>query len=91
MAYFPNGSTGIRWQEENCFNDCIFWDDAGEKFICPVWACHQIFMYDESTKEILNMLIPMNKDGIFAEKCKMYRCTSGIPDVPGQMKLFEQE
>lgn len=70
MAYFPNGSAGLAYQERYCFN-CANADDEG---CCAIWDCHVVFGYNASEAEtsILNFLIPEDDKGFPAE-CSMFR------------------
>lgn len=70
MAYFPNGTAGLAYQEHYCAN-CANADDEG---FCPIWDCHIMFSYgaEGEIKSILDLLIPENKDG-FAAQCSMFR------------------
>ena len=83
MAYFPNGTSGMIYQERWC-NRCIH--DVNED--CPVWCFHLLKSYDwcndKEKRALLDLFIPTNKDG-FPEKCNMY-INNG--DIEGQDKLF---
>lgn len=74
MAYFSNGCEGESYQEQYC-NRCIH--GAGPK-ICPVWKLHLLYAYQlcnkqgEPGKVMLDVLIPMAQNGLFADKCAMY-------------------
>ena len=77
MAYFPNGTSGIVYEEMYC-DHCHHQgnaDDGG----CAVMMLHLVHNYEDEARKFLDALIPM--DGIEAQKCKMFvpfddsRCT----------------
>jgi hypothetical protein len=59
VAYFPNGTAGIDFQQQWCMR-CIH--DVDEN--CPVWGAHLMYSYElcnrkqDPGKVILDMLIP---------------------------------
>ena len=67
MAYFPNGTSGMMFQEDYC-NHC---ENADEDGMCSIWDAHMLYNYEqfnnEKIKSILTLLIP--DDGA----CSMYR------------------
>ena len=72
MAYFPNGTAGMHYEETYC-NHCVHQkiDDGG----CAVWLLHMLHNYDvdnERTKPVLDLLIPMKPDGLEAAQCAMF-------------------
>ena len=74
MADFSNGTEGMMYEEQYC-DKCVHQGD--ENSGCMVWLAHLCHAYDLCNsktpgKEILDMLIPMNKDGLFADKCSMF-------------------
>lgn len=73
MAYFPNGTSGEIYLEDWCFQ-CKNWqqrkDEDGTG--CPIMDVHFMFGYSERTRDILNALIPMDKEGIYPLQCRMY-------------------
>lgn len=84
MAYFPNGTSGLIYQEKWCFrckHDSI---DEG----CPIWFFHLLKSYewcnDKDKRVLLDLFIPTREDG-FPDKCKMF-ISNG--DIEGQSKLF---
>jgi hypothetical protein len=95
MAYFPNGTSGMMYEEQFCWN-CVHWSDEGG---CPVMDAHNLYNYDQigddkaakSLKTILDLLIPETKDGLGAEQCSMFRA-SADPDADRaeQRRLAEQ-
>ena len=74
MAYFPNGSAGLGYQEVHCFK-CANWRDKndGRGPGCAVWDAHLMHSYRDCNNKdsILHMLIPRNEDGSNAE-CEMF-------------------
>lgn len=79
MGYFPNGSSGDAYMEAYCLK-CVNWidQDDGRGAGCPIMDVHLRFNYElcnnktSPGKIILDALIPMDKDGIFNEKCSMF-------------------
>jgi len=69
MGYFPNGTSGMMYEEQYC-NRCVHQhrNDGG----CAVWDAHMIFNYKECNEpnSILHLLIPRN--GISNDECKMF-------------------
>ena len=74
MAYFSNGSEGEQFREENC-DRCVHDLKQG----CAIWLLHLTRNYEQlketpdgkAVKEMLNTLIPQDKDG-FARKCSLF-------------------
>ena len=60
MGYFSNGTEGECYQSRYC-NKC-YHDQTGG---CRIWLAHLLFAYSgtKEQKEVLNLLIPRNKDG----------------------------
>lgn len=102
MGYFPNGTSGMRYQEEYCEN-CWNWrdlnDDRGQG--CPIWDWHMLANYDQIAgkdtddkkiaeskvyKASLEHFIPTGDDG-FPKQCLMFLAKNDV-DIEGQMKLF---
>lgn len=85
MGYFSNGTEGLWYEETYCLR-CVHsnqGDPDGPG--CAVWLAHQLYNYDECNNEesILHLLIPLTKDGLSNEQCKMF-----MPDPHyGQEKL----
>ncbi len=83
MAYFPNGTSGMVFEEEYC-DKCMNRRDLkdGRGPGCPIWDIHMLFNYDQHketdegkrTKEILEILIP-TKD-LWADECSMFQKTA---------------
>lgn len=74
MGYFSNGTEGMMYEEEYCFQ-CIH---NNEEEQCQVWYLHEVFNYDavgknadKNIKKILNALIPRKENGVNGE-CSMY-------------------
>lgn len=79
MAYFPNGTAGLCFIEEQCAN-CVHWpvheDDPG----CAVDLIHNLYNYDQcandergkAIKSILEMLIPTTEGGLHPDQCSMF-------------------
>ena len=67
MGYFSNGSEGADYEARYC-NRCIHQET------CTVWLAHLIHNYDECNNDasILNLLIPLTKDGLGNEQCTMF-------------------
>ena len=87
MAYFPNGSSGERYQEQWCYR-CVH-DCGDDEPTCPVWFAHLCWNYDAcnqaDVKMLLEAMIPTKENG-FPDKCRMFISTG---DLPGQAKLFD--
>lgn len=75
MAYFPNGTSGMMYQEKWC-ERCVHWPDEpkfdGEykDVLCAVWSVHLLCDY-KGHEEALDELIPMDK-GMWPTKCRMF-------------------
>ena len=78
MAYFPNGSAGMAYENWICIH-CVHHkpDDGG----CAVWLAHLEHNYDKETRAVLDLLIPTEEDGLTPGRCNMFhaanedRCT----------------
>lgn len=75
MGYFPNGTSGMIFEEEWCAH-CIHEDDESG---CPVMLAHIVYCYTENDNkplmDVLNMLIPQSKEGEpynSAKECAMF-------------------
>ncbi len=79
MGYFPNGTSGMMYEEEYC-NRCVHQEKP-----CAVWNLHMNHNYEECNKKesYLHYLIPRDKDG-FNKKCTMF-----IPK--SALKITEKE
>lgn len=77
MAYFPNGTAGMIYEEQFCAN-CIH--DANPETGCSILLIHNLYNYDQADKDargaaiksIMEMLIPTGKSGLGAEQCTMF-------------------
>ena len=73
MAYFPNGTSGEMYEETYCAK-CAhsnFEDQDGP--MCPVWTLHMLFNYEDGdVKTCLDILIPMDDEGLYPKECKMF-------------------
>lgn len=95
MAYFPNGSSGMDYQDRYCDN-CRNWRDTGDGrgHGCPIWDLHMIGDYDQCAdteigklwKKLLENLIPTKKDRIYPAQCAMF-LPIGAQDIEGQMRM----
>lgn len=76
MAYFPNGTSGMIWDDENCAH-CIH--NNPDEAACPIWMAHQLFNYDQcddtdkgkALREVLDMLIPTPEGQLHPGPCPM--------------------
>jgi hypothetical protein len=93
MAYFPNGTSGMIYEEQYCFN-CVHGNEG-----CPVMDAHNLYNYDQceeddrgkAIKTILDLLIPETKDGLGAEQCTMFLAKADPEaDEAEQRRLAEQ-
>lgn len=90
MAYFPNGTAGMCFIEEQCIN-CVHWPSHEDDPGCTVDLIHNLYNYDQcaddergkAIKSILSLLIPETKDGLGAEQCSMFlaRCNAEAEDA----------
>lgn len=73
MAYFPNGTSGDIFEEENC-DRCVHQNHDIKSPCCPVWELHMHWNYgqndDKEKNFALEMFIPM--EGLFPKKCLMF-------------------
>ena len=74
MAYFPNGTAGECYMSRFCFHCKNYRDKKdGRGFGCAVWGLHILYNREtEKEKEMLDILIPMSKDGLWQEECSMF-------------------
>ena len=72
MAYFPNGTSAIDYEETYCIH-CIH--HGGPDGVCAIMDAHMMFNYDEcnNDKSILNILIPQTADGLGNKECAMFK------------------
>ena len=87
MAYFPNGTSGLVYQEKYCDRCQNNKDkDDGRGTGCPIWDLHAVHNYDQvknkDFKRILESFIPTKKDG-FPDKCVMFERIEG--EIEGQL------
>ena|ERR1700744_2816120 len=86
MAYFPNGSAGMDYEEQYCSHCVNYRDDkkCGSKG-CAIFDLHLLWNYDacngkDAAKDsaqhakwlALEHLIPTSNGGIGAEQCTMF-------------------
>lgn len=72
MAYFPNGESGRQYQAKWC-DRCIHWPENPDDGGCHVWLAHLLFNGHEASQNVLNVLIPRDKDGIGNGRCSMFQ------------------
>ena len=73
MAYFANGTSGDMYQQEHCEQCRNYRDlDDGRGSGCPIWDLHLEYNRDMQFRAILDFFIPMTKDCVYADKCKMF-------------------
>ena len=97
MAYFPNGSSGDRYQAEYCEN-CWNWHDlnGGRGLGCPIWDFHLMDCYpaygkdnddNQAVRKILEHFIPSDKE-LNPKLCSMFLPKNDV-DIKGQGSLFQ--
>lgn len=75
MAYFPNGTSGLDYQEHFCVK-CVNYRDKkdGRGYGCPIFDLHLLWNYDaikdKDKKMALEMLIPTTDVG--NDQCSMF-------------------
>ena len=71
MAYFPNGTSFMDWSSWNC-DRCIH--ALKEDDYCRIMELHDELNYqaDDKEQEFLNLLIPMDEEGLFPQQCSMF-------------------
>ena len=80
MGYFSNGTEGLMYEERYCAR-CVH-DNKGT---CPVLVAHLLFAYELCNEKVhpgkvmLDMLIPLSKDGCGNEQCVMFVEKDGLP------------
>ena len=71
MGYFPNGTDGEIWTEDNC-RHCVHSTEEGD---CPVLLAHELYNYDQIGKHdlemVLGILIPRKAGGVGNKECAM--------------------
>ena len=79
MAYFPNGTSGLMFSEDQCVKCQNYRDkDDGRGYGCAVMDVHLLFNYDQvgedekakALRACLSTLIP--EDGVHAGECAMF-------------------
>lgn len=68
MAYFPNGTSGMYYEEQYCIR-CVH--DSEERG-CPIMLAHNLYNYRDCNDDnsILHLLIP--REGIDNLECTMF-------------------
>lgn len=97
MGYFPNGTSGMVYEEQYCIN-CVHGPRRQpEEKMCAVWLAHQLYNYDavgedknEKLAHVLDLLIPRSDEKLRNEQCSMFVDDKSLPD-PNQMDLFATE
>ena len=77
MAYFPNGTSGMCYEEQYC-SRCTHHDGPDGDSGCAVWLLHLLYNYDHLNDDanpvrvMLNTLIPETDDKLGAKQCTMF-------------------
>lgn len=85
MGYFPNGTSFDFWFDDNC-GKCAHWPKDDGSPGCPVEMAHMLYAYELCNEEshpgkvILDMLIPIAKDGLNNERCAMFKDRHGLTE-----------
>jgi len=79
VAYFPNGTAGMDYEERFCQN-CAHYH---EEFSCPCLDAHTMWNYEECNNKnsILHKMIPMDKKG-YNKQCIFYHEKPSNEHVP---------
>lgn len=82
MAYFPNGTAGMQYEDRYC-SRCVHRNGPDGKSGCAVWLLHLLYSYKLCNskcpgKDALDTLIPEDKNG-FPEMCAMFHEGDAIP------------
>jgi len=83
MGYFPNMTAFEYWATDNCFK-CAHWAKDGGG--CPIDDAHTLYNYEfcndaaHPAKVILDMLIPVSKDGLSNERCALFKDRHGLTE-----------
>jgi hypothetical protein len=91
MAYFPNGTSGMLYEEQYCAN-CVHFRDG-----CAVMDVHNFYNYDQfgeddrskAIKTILDLLIPETADG--TDKCNMFAARANPEAEDAEMRRLAQQ
>lgn len=92
MAYFPNGTSGLMYQQEWC-ERCVNWHENEYTDVpgCCIIDLHMFHNYDQHKdplfRDVLEHFIPSDTNGDPA-KCRMF-IEKPDADIPGQGKLFD--
>lgn len=78
MAYFPNGTAGMCYEEQYCAN-CVHFNGPNDAS-CQILLIHGLYNYDQcddtpkgkAVEVILDCLIPRTKDDLGNEQCSMF-------------------
>jgi hypothetical protein len=104
MAYFPNGTSGMVYQERYCCR-CKNYRDKGDGrgAGCAIWDLHLFFSYEEcnntgkvegkprtNAKDMLDTLIPMDKETHFPAECSMF-LEMPLEEVEARDKAFNEQ
>jgi hypothetical protein len=98
MAYFPNGTAGMIYDEQYCWN-CVHWPIDDDAPGCPIWNLHHLYNYDQcdddargkAIKSFLETLIPTSDDGLGADQCSMFIARENVDaDQAEQRRLADQ-
>lgn len=81
MGYFPNGTSGMMYEERYC-SKCAHEDEESG---CVIMLAHLIYNYDEcnNEKSILHLLIPRDERGD-NKQCTMFVPKQLLPKLPGE-------
>jgi hypothetical protein len=76
MGYFSSGTEGMDYEARYCERCANFRKTDADVESCPILELHMMWNYDscddETKREALNAFIPMTKDGVFNEACRMF-------------------
>lgn len=98
MAYFPNGTSGMIYEEEWC-DSCVHRDGPDGESGCMVMLVHNLFNYDQckddprgkAIAEILGLMIPRTKDGLGAEQCAMFRARADAEAEDAELRRLAEQ
>lgn len=85
MAYFPNGTSGMIYEEQVCAK-CAHYGEGDDVGGCPVLLIHNLYNYDQCADTehgkaiecILDLLIPRTKNDLGNEKCSLFAHKYGV-------------